>query len=208
MKMWSKLAFMSAIFATCLPARGEILIYQMKMNYFSTLGQEEPWTSVSEDKVNAYVVLDVSYAPDGSINSINNAVKYEYDVWGRFKWYWTQVHYFQVANIETDRATEWVIVETEYLAGAEIWVMKGKAMDAKIGLSGNEKRVVARQFKGDILVVLTGVEGGYQTCSFSMRLNTQLTQRANDINEGNQDFDYAMDDIVEEYLEDKGYNPG
>lgn len=207
MKIWSKLAIILAILTTCLPAHGEILIYQMNMKFFSTLGEEEPWTSVSEERVNAYLVLDVDYAPDGSIDSINNAVRYEYERIGRYKWYYTQTHYFQVASIDSGRSTEWIMVEMEYLAGAEIWVMSGKARNAKIGLGNDEKRAVARSLKGDIHVALSGVEGGFQTCEFSMRLNSRWTQQANDVNQGNQDFSYATEDIVEEYLEEKGYNP-
>ena len=110
-------------------------------------------------------------------------------------------------SIDSGRSTEWILVEKEYLAGAEIWIMRGKARDADIGLGRDEKRAIARSIKGDIHVAYYGVEGGFQTCEFSIRLNSQWTKQANDVNQGNQDFSYATEDIVEAYLEDNGYNP-
>ena len=208
MKMWLKLAIMSAIFATCLPARGEILIYQMNMSFFSTLGSEEPWTSVSQERATAYLILDVECASDGSIESVNNAVRYELERYGIYKWYVTETHYFDVANVEVRGRMTLALVEKEYLAGAEIFVLTGQTRNTRIGLSGGEQRAIAKRLVGNIMVVITGEESGYQISDVSLRLNTRWTQSANNENEGNQDFDYAAENIVEQYLEDRGYIRG
>ena len=208
MRIWSKLAILSAIFATCLPARGEILIYQMSMSFFSTLGDEEPWTSVSQEKVTSYLILDVEYASDGTIESVNNAVRYELERYGIYKWYVTETHYFDVANVEVRGRMTLALVEKEYLAGAEIFVLTGQTRNTGIGLSGGEQRSVAKRLTGNIMVVITGEEGGYQICDVSMRLNSRWTKSANNEYEGNQDFDYAAESIVEPYLEGRGYKKG
>lgn len=205
MKMLSKSAIVLAILAVCLPAHGEIIIYRKTMKCLMASEEDGLW-DVDEGIYRGYLVLDVTYDSNGAISEIQAAEQIYYESIGRNKWFWQEEHWFQFAGIDLERGFLWVLMEKDSdEGGGEILVITGKAKDTRIGLGKDEPREVAKAIKGDILADWIIGEGIVQMCTISLRLQSRWTKRANDENEGDQDFEYAVFDIVKAYLENRGY---
>jgi len=205
MKMLSKSAIVLAILAICLPVHGEILIYKKTMKCLMASENDVLW-DVDEEKDRGFLVLDVIYDANGAVSEIRDAEQIDFERNGRYKWYWQEEHWFQFAGIELEKSLLWVLMQKySNEGGAEIFVMTGKAKDTRIGLGKDERREVAKTIKGDILADWVDSEGIVQICTISLRLQTKWTKQANDENEGDQDFEYAINDIVKAYLEKRGY---
>jgi hypothetical protein len=205
MKMLSKSAILLATLAICLPARGEILIYKMTVKCMTASEYYDLW-DVDEDIDRAYLVLDVRYDTNGVIAAVRSAEQIEYQRSGKNKWYWQRERLLHVEEIELEKGVLWVLMERDWGdEGAEILVLTGKARDMRIGLGKEEPRTVARAIKGQSQADYITDEGIVQMCTISLRLQSRWTKRANDAQEGNQDFTYAVYDIVKAYLNDNGY---
>jgi hypothetical protein len=171
-----------------------------------TASEDDELWEVEDEIVRGYLILDLTYNQNGTPTVVVDANQIEYQVRGRNKWYYQWEHWFDFSEIEMEKGVLWVLMEkyTDDIEG-EIFVMTGKARDKRIGLGKDEPRSVAKAVKGEILADWTTGEGILQICEISLRLQSKWTKRANDANEGDQDFDYAVSDIVMAYLDDKGY---
>lgn len=205
MKPLSKSAIIFVVLTICMPVRSEILIYKKTTKCLTAYEGDEFWEV--EDEINrGYLVLDVTADPNGEVTGIHSAEQIEYVRRGRNKWYWQQEHSFEFSGIEIEKGFLWVFMEkdTSDIEGG-IFVMTGKAKDSRIGLGKDEPRGIAKRIKGDILVDWIIGDGVLQICTVTLRLQSKFTKRANDENEGDQDFEYAVFDIVKAYLNDRGY---
>jgi hypothetical protein len=205
MNITSKSAIIFLLLAICMPARSEILIYKKTLKCLTASEDDELW-DVEYEIEKGFLVFDVGYDPNGAITSIHDVDQIDYERSGRNKWYYLRDPWFDFARTEIEKGILWVFMEkdTDSIEG-EILVMTGKAKDKKIGLGRDEPRGVAKTIKGKILADWITGEGILQICTISLRLHSGWTKRANDADQGNQDFDYAVSDIVMAYLDDKGY---
>jgi len=206
MKMLSKSAIIFVLLAICLPVRGEILIYKMTLKCLMVSEDDELW-DVEEDVDRAYLVIDVAYDPNGAVSEIRDANQVEYKRSGRNKWFWRQDRLLSLEAIELEKIVLWIFMERDFSGeGAELLVLTGKAKNMDIGLGRDEKREVARAAKGEIHADWVTDDGILQICTISLRLHSKWTKQANDVNEGDQDFSYAVFDIVTAYFEDRNYH--
>jgi len=122
MKMFAKLVMLLVVLAFCLPADGEILIFNKTMRGFFAEGElsdpndiESPldWDA-GEETLSGYLILEVEYDANGLIVDIGDAVQVEYWMEGIHGYYAQFWHYFEVERIE---------VETLYYGDVVYWVL-------------------------------------------------------------------------------------
>jgi hypothetical protein len=205
MKMLLKSTIVLSMLSICMPVKGEILIYKNTVRCLTASENDELW-DVDEEIERGFLILDVTYDPNGAVSGISDVEQIRYVKTGRYKWYWEQEHRFEFAGIEIEKGVLWILMERDMGEGSgEILIITGKAKDKRIGLDRNERREVARAFRGEILADWIISDGIVQMCTVSLRLQSSFTKRANDVDEGNQDFEYAVSNIVKEYLRGRGY---
>jgi hypothetical protein len=205
MKILAKLVLVLVLFAVCTPAQAEILVYSKIYRCWEAwevFDDGVDW-EVDEWAQRGFLVLDVEYY-QGEIVGINGAEQIEYD--RSDKEYWQIKEDFIIERIDIGDEVIWVLEDLNQSEGwAELTMVRGRAKDINIGLGRDAKREVARALNGNIMYLYLG-EGIYKgMCTMSLRLHGRFTKLANDPEEGEQDFEYAVYDIVKAWLERKGY---
>ena len=207
MKTLAKLVLVLVLFALCVPANGEILIYSKSYHCWEAwevLDNGVDW-EVDEWTQKGFLVLDVEYY-QGEIIAINSAEQIEYD--RRDKEYWQIKEDFEIERIDIGDEVIWVLEEYEIDTGPDlvaIVMIRGKAKDMNIGLGRDNQREVARVLNGYIMYLYLGegIEKGM--CTMSLRLHSKWTKCANNPEECDQDFECAVFDIVKAWLQRRGY---
>jgi hypothetical protein len=208
MKTLVKLVMLLAVLAICMPAQGEILIYSKLYRCW------EAW-EVFDDGVDweidewvqkGFLVLWVEYDENDEIDEILGSYQIEYEREGRDKWYWHYGEDYIVERVDVGDEVIWVLEEIygDELE-VEILMVRGKPRDINVGLGRDEKREVARALKGNIMYLYLGEGVEKAMCTLSLRLHNKFTKLANDPEEGDQDFEYAVFNVVIAWLEDRGY---
>ena len=216
MKTVTKLAMLLTLLAICMPAYGQgeidILIYAKTINCWEAwevFDNGADW-EIDEEHITAFLVLEVLYNPDtGEILDILDAEQIDYWKVRRDKWYEQFEEEFIIKRVDVGDEVIWVL---EQLDGdtepewGEILMIRGKARDMNIGLGRNEKREVARTLDGYILYLYLDEGVEKSMCTMSIRLLQRWTVLANDPDVGDSDFEYAIFDIVKDWLERRGYD--
>ena len=230
MKTLAKFVMLLVVLAFCLPADGEILIFTKTGKCFEADGERElddgEWLwGVWEERLTGYLILEVEYDENGEIDYINHAEQVEYWREGRERWYEQFPEWFDVERIEIldrwDRPIVYWVLEawdTWEDEGEEgIWfiMLRGRARMVNIGLgwADEEKREVAAMLEGccqewDWWEILDGPGTEYiekWMCCETLRLHPWWTRLANDPDVGDQDFEFAVFEIVKYWLEWLGY---
>lgn len=210
MKTLVKLVLALVLFAVCVPAQGEILIYSKTYRCWEAsevFDDGVDWI-VDEWTQRAFLVLDVDYDEGGEIDDIDGAEQIEYEKDVREKWYWQIKEDFMIERIEVDGEVIWVIEE---LQGdfepdwVDIMMVRGRAREMNIGLGRDDKKEVARVLNGYIMYLSLGMGIEKAMCTMSLRLQSRWTRLANDPEECEESFDCAVYGIVKDWLERRGY---
>ena len=232
MKKLAKLVMLLAVLAFCLPADGEILIFNKTVKCWWADAQRivdgVDWTwQVGDERITGYLILDVEYDENGEIDYINSAEQVDYWREGRERWYEQEGEGYDVERIEIPGRTElapptvyWVLEDWDTWSNGSdgIWfvMLRGKARMVNIGLgwAAEEKREVASVLEGccqywenwldeEPIPDIEYIEK--EMCSETLRLHPWWTRLANDPEIGNGDFEFAVFDIVKAWLEWLGY---
>jgi len=167
MKTLAKFVMLLALLAFCLPADGEILIFNKSMKCFEAEGQaviDDPngwtWDDVGDERITGYLILDVEYDEDGEIVEINDAHQVEYWREGRERWYEQWDEWFEVERIDVnDRwgrpIVYWVLEGWDAYEDEDeeyIWfvMLRGRARMVNIGLGW------APEYKREVAALLEG----------------------------------------------------
>jgi hypothetical protein len=215
MKAVSKLAMLLAVLAICIPVYGQgevdILIYAKTIKCWEAWEVEDDGVDweIEEEHITAFLVLEALYDDlTGEILEILDAVQIEYWKDGRDKIYGSFGEEYIIERVDVGDDVIWVL---EQLYGdtepewGEILMIRGKAKDTNIGLGRDEKREVAKRLNGYILYLYLDEGVEKSMCTMSIRLLQRWTRLANDPDEGDSDFDYAIDEIVGAWLTKRGY---
>ena len=204
MKTLTKFVMLLAVLAFCLPADGEILIYTKTMKCFEAEGEAldgDPfdWLWVGDERITGYLILDVVYNGDGTIDFIDDAHQVEYWRDGGERWYEQWWEGYDVERIEVEdrwgRPTVyWVLEDWWYdeIANGVAWeyigfaMYRGKARMANIGLGWTEaeRREVASMLEGCYLYFDWYLDEPDEylekgTCCVTLRLHPWWTRLAN-----------------------------
>ena len=215
METVKRLAILLVVLAICVPVygQGEVAI----LIYAKTIDCWEAWEvfdngvdwEIEEEHITAFLVLEVLYDDITSeIVEILDAEQIEFWKAGWDKWYWQIEEEFIIERVDVGDEVIWVL---EQLDGdtepdwGEILMIRGKAREMNIGLGRDKKREVARTLDGYILYLYLdrGIEKSM--CKMSIRLLQRWTRLANDPDVGDSDFEYAIFDIVKDWLQRRGY---
>ena len=186
----------------CVPAHSEILVYNKTIKYWEAV-EGTDW-NVTSETIRGFLVLDVVYNEDGTINDITDAVQVEYgrnDA--RNKVYTETSHDFGIVRVVYRNRVQWVLVESDSNEnGDELTLLRGSAIDSRIGnVDPNE---IAKSLSGNRLGYWNdGGDEDVVVCEWTLRLKDDWTRW---INEDEKTLGEALDDI-ELWLEAKGYNP-
>jgi hypothetical protein len=210
MKTLVKLALVLVLFALCVPANGEILVYSKIYHCWEAweVFDDGVGWAVDEWTQKGFLVLDVEYY-QGEIVAINSAEQIEY--WrGRVdgeieKWYWQIKEDFIIERVDIGDEVIWVIEEVEAEEAVGIVMLRGKARNMNIGLGRDNPREVARVLNGYIMYIYLGEGIDKAMCTMSLRLHCPWTKLANNPDGCDQDFECAVFDIVKAWLERRGY---
>jgi len=205
MKFLVKLIMLLAVSVICTPSQGEILIYTKSMNCFEAIETDPGVWEVYDGSRKGFLIIDVEYDL-GEIVGINQATQIEFwkDDYG--KWFSQNDHNFVYERIVYDD-TVYLVLE-DFFTDDEllIFMYRGKTKVMNIGLGKDEKREVPRALEGSIIEHYD-VDFLYKRiCCASLRLSSNWTRHANDPEIGNQDFEFAEEDIVKDWLLRHGYD--
>jgi hypothetical protein len=188
-----------------MPAQGEILIYTKSMNCFEAMETDPGIWDVYDGSRKGFLIIDVEYDL-GRIVGINQAVQLDFWKNDYGKWYSQYHHNFDYERI-VDKDTVYLVLEDFYTdEDLLIFMFRGKTKVMNIGLGKDEKREIPRSLEGSIIEYYD-VDFLYKRmCCASLRLSSNWTRQANDPDIGNQDFEYAENEIVKYWLLRHGYN--
>ena len=187
MKMRVYLVILLYVFAACLPANGEILIYNLAKSEGRTFLKADLYYDSGEDGGigRGYLILDIDLVRD---YSIDNAVIISYSD-GESPSYYSCTHDFQfqlfLSNSEwTTGSRWWVLSDINTPKEGEIvsMILSGRPGMRNIGLP--TKKPAPKKFEGTYMVSVTfsvdNIDYVYKLTEFlSFRLNTRLTKEAN-----------------------------
>ena len=199
MKMMAKFVMLLAIVTICLPAQAEIVIYAKTIKCWEAWEADPNVFNVDEYTVKGYLVLDVSFNLDGTVDEINGAAQIEYWKEGRDKWYSVNEEIWSGRRIANGNAG-WVLqrMNNQETDQTDAVMLRGLAKYTDIGFGRNEKREIAQTLNGYGLYNLDDL----RMCVWTLRLQSQWMKWSN---QDEDDIETTVGHIVE-YLEDRGYN--
>lgn len=208
MKTLIKLSIVLVVLAVCVPAQGEILIYRKTIRGFDCNSLDDQWEAI-ERKDRGYLVLEVVYNYEEEEKTIDvvNAVQIEYFGNKEDRWFEVYEHEFEVIRADYKGKILWILTESriDLGVGVQILMLKGLAVDARIGLGRDVLREIARKLQGNNLSdQQLGISHDIETWKTSLRLHSQWTKIANNPNQIDGVFDDAVV-YVQISLMNKGY---
>jgi hypothetical protein len=199
MKTLAKLVMLLAVLTICTPAKGEILIYSKTMNCFEATEMSTNVWDVYDGVRKGFLIIDVEY-DQNEVAGINQAVQIEFWKDKEGKWFLLDNHKFGYERIIFDGDVYLVLEESHTINEIYFLMLRGKTKNENIGLGRDAKREIPRLLEGPIIEYYNLSLGYKKTCCASLRLLSHWTRQANDLNIGNQDLDYARNNIVKEWL--------
>jgi hypothetical protein len=208
METMKKFLIVPFFLAICIPANGEVLIYKKTIKGIDCDALDEQW-EILEKNNRGYLVLEVTYdyGEEEETIDIVNAVQIDYFKDGQDKWYEVDEHSFGIIRADYNGKVLWILTESQIDQGVgiEILMLRGPAVDSKIGLGKDEPREIPKRLQGNNLsdqhLSLSHV---IDTWSILLRLHSQWTKIANNPKRMNGNFDDVVADIKVGLI-DKGY---
>jgi hypothetical protein len=204
MKTLGKFLMLLIVLAICSPTYGlgesAVLIYKKTLDCWDSWEFDPNEWYTQDDKVQGFLVIEVSYDLDGTILEVVDSAQIEYWKNGRNKWYILNEHEFNVFSIVEDGSVEWVLVEsaTDEDQG-ELTMLRGRVRNGRIG--NENPREVARRLTGHRVGFWFDATDEVLLCKWSLRLQQRWTKLSN---ENNYNIEDAVNNIAD-WLEDKGY---
>jgi hypothetical protein len=210
MKTLMKVLIVLIVLVFCVPANGEILIYQKTIRGFDCNSLDDQW-EVNERRDRGYLILEIEYDSEGEEQTIEviNAVQIEYFKEDDSKWYVVdEMHSFWLIRADYNGKIAWILLESSIniiIGDVDILMLQGLAADCSIGLGTDVQREAAKRLKGNFLSdQQLSINHTIETLRISLRLHSQWTKIANNPNRLNGSFDDAVAD-VEAGLIKRGY---
>lgn len=178
MKTISKCLLLLIVILVCPRAKGDILVYNQNLKYWYAGESGGEWT-VATNRQRGYVVMDVTYDPNGNIETIDDAMQIQYGTTDGSQWYTEAAHDFELSRITGGRSVQWAVVESvAYSGGGEMTVLTGRAKSSRIGFE--DPNEAATRLDGKKLSYLPGMgTDTLYTATYSLRLNQSLTRTYN-----------------------------
>ncbi len=206
MKFLIKLIVILLFFVLYSQADADILIYKLSITGYDFNGVSGDWEGIQR-KDRGYLVLDIRY--DDPEDTINVVEAREIIYWKDGEDYLFRVYDrdYQITRV-LYRDTIWWFLTGSYADAVEVQAMisKGQSKDIAIDFVKDVTVEVASQLTGRNISDSQLGPGHYiDIWSTKYRFYQQWTKLANNENNGNGDFDYAVDEIVKAYLIRRGY---
>lgn len=199
MKSLSKYVLLLIVLLICCPVRGDIIVYNRSNKYWFASGSDIDWT-ITRSGARGYVLMDITYDPNGDIDSINDSIEIQYGKTGASEWYTETSHGFNVSRVVEGRFIKWLVVESiEVPGGGSMIMLNGKARHTGIGF--DDPNEVAAHLKGRKLEYLPGGTNSAYVGTYALRLNKRLTRI---YNTDSMTFNEALN-AIRAFLEEKGY---
>ena len=200
-----KLVMLLAVLVICMPAQGEILIYSKVMNCFEATEMFTDVWDVYDGVRKGFLIIDVEY-DQNEVAGINQAIQMEFWKDKDGKWFFQEDHELDYDRIVVEDDVYLVLEESRTDNEIFFIMLRGKTKNENIGLGRDAQREVPRLLEGPIIEYYNLDLAYKKTCCASLRLLRRWTRRANDPTIGNQDFEYAENNIVKEWLTRHKYN--
>lgn len=207
MKFYIRMAIIFLI-VLCSQADAEILIYKTTISGYEYNGVSGEWEGI-ERKDRGYLVLDIEYVEDEENERINvvNAIEIKY--WkDEDDYLYDEINRdYHITRVEYKGNILWFLAGS-YADAIEVQALitKGQTKETMVDFNQEVTKEVASQLTGNNLSDIQLGTGHYvDTWSTTFRLHSQWTKVANDAGYGNGDFDYAVDEIIKNYLIKRGY---
>lgn len=183
---------------------GEILIYKINNKCLEYNGVEDEWEKIVK-RDRGFLILELGYHEDGTID-VNDAVEIMYWRDGSDKLYRETDRYINIVRIIQERRLYWLLVEDKAnVIEVQSEILKGRAEDNN-GDSSNMPDEIVNEFNGKYLSDIQLGSGHYiDIKDMTLRLHSQWTLLANESIREEGNFDYAVSEIVLNYLKDRGY---
>ncbi len=200
MKMMTRFVMLLAIVTICLPAQADILVYAKTIKLWEAWESEPYVFNINDWTIKGYLVLDVSFNEDGTLEGIQSAEQIEYWKEGRDKWYTVNKENFNLRTIDYGNIG-WVLYQVINNSEneADTTMLRGTAKYTDIGLGRDTRREIAQTLSGLGLFNERDVDFGW--CEWTLRLQQNWTKWSN---QDEDDIEATVDNITG-YLEDRGY---
>ena len=187
-------------------ADADILIYNMSITGYDFNGISGNWEGIQK-KDRGYLILDIRYDdPEDTINVVDaKEVVYWKD--GGDYLFITDDQNYQITRI-LYRGNIWWFLTSSYADAVEVQasILNGQSGDVAIDFDKDVTVEVASQLTGrNLSDIQLGIGHYIDMWSIKLRLNSVWTKLANNANNGDGDFDYAVEEIVKAYLIRRGY---
>lgn len=196
MKTMAKLAMLLVVVSICLPAQGDILIYNKTVTWEGVeLGEGD---DIYKETNRGFLILEVTYE-DGEITSVENATQIIYGGYGSEKWTDEWDHDFDIQRYQDGNIIGYGLTEYDSDDGYfYAFSVNGRANEQDIGNA--DPNEAPQRLAGNAIEHDTGNYS--ERGSYDLRLNNAFTRTAN---EEGMDFEEAYD-MVRDWLADRGYN--
>ena len=189
-------------------ADAEILIYKSSTRGYEYNGLSGEW-EVIQRKDRGYLIIEIEYIDDEEDERINvlNAEEFLYWKDGRTYYFKDYSRDYEITRVEYKGDILWYLTGS-YASSVEVQALisKGRTSDTSIDFNKDDTVEVATKLQGKNLSDIQLGYGHYiDTWSTSFRLHTSWTKLANSPNQGNGDYEYAVEQIVKLYLLRRGY---
>lgn len=206
MRFSIKLIVIFLFFVLFSQADADILIYTLSITGYDFNGVSGNWEGVQR-KDRGYLILDIRYDdPEDTINVVEaKEVIYWKD--GDDNLFRVYDRDYQITRVFYKDKIWWFLTGS-YASAVEVQalIINGQSGDLAIDFDKSVTVEVASQLTGRNLSDIQLGTGHYiDIWSSKYRFYQQWTKLANNANNGNGDFDYAVDEIVKAYLIRKGY---
>jgi len=205
-----KLLMLLAVLVICVPAHGQeesaILIYAKTMKCFEAWEIGDDLWELGSGTYKGFLVLDVFYF-NGEIDGINNAIQIDYWRDDEGKWYSTDFYDLDYERIEFEGEVWWVLEELDIEIepdGVQVMLLNGQTKNINVGLGRDGKLEAPPILQGSIIEFFPA-EPYKLVCCESLKLLPRWTRQANNPNKGDRGLKYALYNIVEAWLERRGY---
>ncbi len=201
MKTIVKLVMLLAVLVICMPAQGDILIFNksVKSQGAELTDDVNDVSDVYTETNRGFLVLEVTYDANDQIESVDNAAQVEYGITSRTKWATRVLHDFEISRYTDGSKIIYSLSEVDSTDDDfDVMLLQGKAKNVDIGnADANEAPV---QLCGRHLY--RDGDDAAEMCNETMRLNRSLTKSANGLETVSFANAYAL---VQAWLSSRNY---
>lgn len=179
MKALVRFSILFILFAVCVPAQGDIVVYDKTVKCWNATETDGEWT-VENERLRGFLILEVTFDANGILESIDDSVQIEYYRDANGRWYDTVEHDFDFARVVDGRNVQWVLVESTLDdPEAQMLMLSGKVRNTSIGFA--DPNEVAMRLEGDLLNYDPAEDNDLlQVCQWKMKLDRLWSKWANE----------------------------